>query len=164
MFGAHIRTIRCSSSGSCITFKKQFSNLSLLRSMMDGRCQCGLITFLTPNSKPSEVYFCYCNECQHQSSSVHGISALFPAFAIYSPYNGAISVYSRQTLSGRKLDCYFCSVCGSRLLHKVEGEKTVAVKGGCLSGLDVSKAVHIWCREAVVPIPPGHLCFDGEPK
>lgn len=62
--------------------------------------------------------------------------------------------------------CYFCSVCGSRLLHARDGIKSVSVKGGSLQGLTkemVAGAVHIWTKEAVVEIPEGVETFEGEP-
>ena len=140
------------------------TGLNISQSIMEGHCQCGQIRFTTPEPKPSAVYFCYCNECRHQSSSAHGISAIFPAFGITPPYEGALSVYTRKKLNGRTLDCLFCSRCGSRLMHKAQGEKMVAVKGGCLDGLNVSHAVHIWCKEAIVPIPDGIERFEEEPS
>ena len=50
--------------------------------------------------------------------------------------------------------------------HIVEGgePKRVAVKGGVLEGLDWSKAKHIFCRSAVVPIPDGAVRFEAAPS
>ena len=130
---------------------------------MNGRCQCGTIQFQTPTPHPSKIYICHCTECQHQSSSAFGISARFPYFDIPSPYPGAISAYTRTTLSGRKVDGLFCSKCGSRLMHRAIGEEYLSVKGGCLEGLDLKGAVHIWCREAVVEVPEGVERYEEEP-
>ncbi len=50
---------------------------------------------------------------------------------------------------------------------KGEGKQpagTVSIKGGCLEGLDWGGAKHIWCKEAVVPIPPGLETWEGEPE
>jgi hypothetical protein len=110
----------------------------------------------------------HCNQCRHQSSSSYGLTAIFPAFTISSPSPGALSVYTRHTLSNRKLDCYFCAKCGSRLMHKTEGEAELSVKAGCLEGLDLRgergrKAVHIWTKEAVVDIPEGVERYEEEP-
>lgn len=77
---------------------------------MQARCQCGLITFTTPTPLPSALYICHCNECRRQSSSLFGTTAIFPAFTVQAPPHfpgAAISVYTRTTLSGRRLDCYF---------------------------------------------------------
>jgi hypothetical protein len=130
---------------------------------MDGRCQCGSIKFKTPIPAPLEVYICHCSECRHQSSSAFGISAVFPAFEIKIPHPGAINTFSRQTASGNTLDCLFCSKCGSRLIHKCEGGKELSVKGGCLEGLSLKGAIHIWCKQAIIDIPPGVRALDEEP-
>lgn len=48
-------------------------------------------------------------------------------------------------------------------MHKVEGEGTVSVKGGCLEGLDMKQAIHIWCKEAIIDVPDGIEAYDEEP-
>ena len=131
--------------------------------IMDGRCQCGAIQFKTPTPAPSKIYICHCTECRHQSSSAFGISARFPSFEIPSPHPGAISIFSRQTLSGRTVDGLFCTKCGSRLMHRAKGEKLLSVKAGCLEGLDLKGAVHIWCKEAIVDVPAGAERYDEMP-
>lgn len=39
------------------------------------------------------------------------------------------------------------------LRHK--SKNVVSVKGGCIEGLDWTKAIHIWTKSAMVPIPEG---------
>lgn len=34
-------------------------------------------------------------------------------------------------------------------------KNVVSVKGGCLEGLDWAKAIHLWTKSAMVPIPEG---------
>lgn len=62
---------------------------------------------------------------------------------------------------------YFCSKCGSRILHAhiVDGgdPPVVAVKGGVLEGLKWEGAKHIFCRTAVVAIPEGVQRWEAEP-
>jgi len=137
---------------------------------MEGQCQCGLIKFMTPVPTPLALYICHCTECRHQSSSTYGMTALFPAFDIPEPYPGAIAVYSRPNAQGRT-DGYFCTKCGSRLIHRDvphagEPSKVVSVKSGCLDGMTkemMRKAVHIWTRSAVVDIPEGVEAYEEEP-
>jgi hypothetical protein len=38
----------------------------------------------------------------------------------------------------------------------------VSVKGGCIDGLDWAKAIHIWTKSAMVPIPEGSESYEGE--
>ena len=39
----------------------------------------------------------------------------------------------------------------------------VSMKGGLVEGLDWAKAVHVWTKRAVVPIPEGVVSWDEEP-
>ena len=53
-------------------------------------------------------------------------------------------------------------------MHKVEGEKHLSVKAGCLEGFDLRgekgrKAIHIWTKEAIVDIPEGVESYEEEP-
>ncbi|KAM0722236.1 hypothetical protein Q7P37_001677 [Cladosporium fusiforme] len=117
-------------------------------------------------SQPSVVYICHCTLCRRQSGSAFGISAIFPAFTINTPNKIDLAVWSRSTQSGRTMRCYFCNVCGSRLMHARDGVASVSVKGGCLQALNaemIEGAVHIWTKEAVVEIPEGARTFEGEP-
>jgi hypothetical protein len=136
---------------------------------MEARCQCGLVQFTTPVPAPLKIYICHCTECRHQSSSAFGISAIFPMFDIPSPAADNLSMYSRITPQNRRLECYFCRNCGSRLIHKSPGEETLSVKGGCLVGLTkemmtrTGGVAHIWCKSAVVEIPKGVESWEEEP-
>ncbi|KAL7619628.1 hypothetical protein AAE478_010169 [Parahypoxylon ruwenzoriense] len=126
------------------------------------RCQCGHVSFPTPAAQPSTVFFCHCTECQKQSSSAFGTSAIFPAeglFPLDRELAARMGVYTRDTENGRSMDCYFCNRCGSRLFHRIVAadgtpRPSVAVKAGCVEGLDWSAArMHIFARSAVVAIP-----------
>jgi len=134
---------------------------------MEGRCQCARIQFTTPLPAPLKIYVCHCTECRHQSSSSCGITTIFPWFEIpVQDINSPIGAYTRKTLNNRDLECLFCQSCGSRLIHRARGEQTLSVKGGCLLNLTkemMSKAVHIWCKEAIIEIPSGVERWDEEP-
>lgn len=45
---------------------------------------------------------------------------------------------------------------------EMKGKNFVSVKGGCLEGLDWSKAIHIWTKSAMVPIPEDATCSEEE--
>ena len=126
---------------------------------MDVSCQCGNITFKTPLSAPLSLNICHCLECRKQSASAFGTSATFPKF----DFPPGLSCFSRPARAGKAMKCYFCPRCGSRLVHAVDGEQTVRIKGGCIDGLDWTKAIHIWCKRAVVPIPEGVERWEEDP-
>ncbi|KIV95751.1 hypothetical protein PV10_03367 [Exophiala mesophila] len=137
---------------------------------MEGRCQCGQIRFTTPTPQPQALYICHCTECRHQSSSTYGMTAIFPYFEITPPHPGAIGIYSRPNSHYRTVG-YFCTNCGSRLIHAdyiAEGQpaKMLSVKAGCLTGLNkdmMRSAIHIWTKSAVVDIPEGVEAYEEEP-
>jgi hypothetical protein len=65
--------------------------------------------------------------------------------------------------SGCTMTCWFCKTCGTRIMHERSGNHSVSIKGGCIEGLDWTDVVHIWTKEAVVPIPEGVKKFEEEP-
>ncbi|KAF4121716.1 Glutathione-dependent formaldehyde-activating enzyme [Geosmithia morbida] len=109
---------------------------------MDARCQCGSVEFKTPLDKPLALYICHCLDCRRQTSSAFGASAIFPVFEL--PRSELLSCYS-----------YFCRNCGTRLFHTTPARNVVSIKAGCIEGLDWNKAIHIWTKNAMVPIPEG---------
>ncbi|KAH8890486.1 hypothetical protein GQ53DRAFT_747515 [Thozetella sp. PMI_491] len=135
---------------------------------MDVRCQCGAVAFKTPTPAPINLYHCHCLDCQKQSSSAFGTSAIFPTdglFPLSPELEGKLTLWSRPSNEGRTMDCYFCKECGGRVLHRLRDpdgtpRKTMSVKGGLVDGLDWSKAKHIYTRTAVVPIPPGVESYE----
>jgi hypothetical protein len=132
---------------------------------MNGSCSCGAVKFTTPTPKPILLFHCHCIDCQKQSSSAFGTSAIFPYFSLHD--SASVSSFTRQCDSGRRQYCYFCTTCGSRILHANIAEngnpEVVAVKGGLLEGLNWRDAKHIYCRSAVVPIPEGVDRWEAEP-
>ena len=152
-------------------FQQRHLNYNNAPLTMEGRCQCSQIRFTTPLAKPIALYICHCTECRHQSSSAFGMTALFPAFDIPEPYLGAIAVYSRPTSKGGRSDGYFCTKCGSRLVHHLvsnDGVPTSAlsVRIGCLEGVTkemTQSAVHIWTKSAIVNIPGDAEAYEEGP-
>jgi hypothetical protein len=127
-------------TNSC--FKKICSNrteqhltpfyISFTLDRMEGRRQCDKITFTTPTPSPLQLFICHCLECRHQSSSLFGVTTKFLYFEIPELSPGAISKYTRTADSSNISRCYFCTSCGSRLMHVKEGADTLNVKAGCL--------------------------------
>lgn len=142
---------------------RQYSNTTRSQNNPWISCQCGTIRFQAPTPTPIEKYVCHCRECQKQSASAFGTSAIFPSEGIW-PFPSALQKYftmwRRSADSGNTVECYFCRVCGVRILHRVllQGKTpkpTVTVRGGCLEGFTLDGAKHIYTRSALVPVPPG---------
>lgn len=84
-------------------------------------CQCGSVGFDTPQSKPLALYHCHCTQCQKQSASAFGTSAIFPAegiFPLSADLQSKLGVWTRPTKEGRTTDGYFCKACGVRVMHR----------------------------------------------
>ncbi|KAF1988915.1 glutathione-dependent formaldehyde-activating, GFA [Aulographum hederae CBS 113979] len=128
---------------------------------MDVACQCGAVRFKTPLEKPLNLYHCHCTQCQKQSASAFGTSAIFPPFEL--PPDLPVSCYTRPTEKGYTMKCYFCKSCGVRVLHASSKGTYVSVKAGCIEGLDWAGANHIWTESAVIPIPEGAVSYPKEP-
>lgn len=138
---------------------------------MDVSCQCGTVSFTTPTAKPLGLFHCHCLQCQHQSGSAFGTSAIFPAASLFplSPdLSSKLSIYVRPTKSGGTLDCYFCKNCGCRLMHRGRAKdgkeaETVSIKGGQVKNLDWTGGQHIWTQTAVVEIPRSAVRWEASP-
>ncbi|KAI3394004.1 hypothetical protein diail_3320 [Diaporthe ilicicola] len=127
-------------------------------------CQCSYITFNTPSKKPQLVACCHCTACQKQSGSAFGSSAFYPTDAfecnLTQEAKDRLHLFTHPTDSGNVMHCFFCPKCGVRLYQnsrKPDGPPgpVVAVKAGCVEGLDWKDVVHIWTKSAVVQIPDG---------
>lgn len=46
----------------------------------------------------------------------------------------------------------------------LQAKNVVSVKGGCIEGLDWSKAIHLWTKSAMVPIPEGSETHSEDPS
>lgn len=95
---------------------------------------------------------------------------MFPNFELPSTASGVpLRSFTVRTSRREAMVCYFCGVCGCRLVHGGPGQKYVSVKGGCLGeGLTreiLSGATHIWTSRAVVDVPGGEgvVSFEEDP-
>ena len=71
---------------------------------MDSRCQCSQVTSNTPPLAPFELQICRCTECRRQSSTVFGITAIFPYFDLPDPMStislGVYTPHARSSANG----------------------------------------------------------------
>jgi hypothetical protein len=132
---------------------------------LKGGCQCGQVRYELA-APPHAIYVCHCRECQKQSSSAFGISAMARS-ADVRLVSGRLEHWTRPTDSGATLACYFCPACGSRVWHgDREQEDEVSIKGGSLDGpVDLTGAIHIWTSRKLtgVIIPESARRYPEEP-
>lgn len=127
--------------------------------MKTGGCQCGELRYEVTGD-PLDVYCCHCTECRKQSASAHGISVIVrrDAFRLTA---GEPKIWTRPADSGNTVECLFCPTCGTRIVHRDEGDhesETLAVKGGSFDEpVDLTVAKHIWTDRAL----PGYRIPDG---
>lgn len=135
-------------------------------------CQCSYITFRTPSKDPIRLACCHCTSCQKQSASAFGSSAFYPIEAFLSNLpqetKDRLQVFTHPTDSGNTMHCYFCPKCGVRLYQssrQPDGTPRgfVAVKAGCVEGLEWKDVIHIWTKSAVVPLPDGVKQYEQGP-
>lgn len=126
-----------------------------------GGCQCGAVR-IDLRGGPERVYCCHCTECQRQSASAFGISAIYPPGAL-TVTRGTPKRWTRPTQSGGQMHCHFCPDCGSRLWH--EGGRFISVKGGALDEPPEPQS-HIWVSRKLpwVILPDGMPAWDNEPS
>jgi hypothetical protein len=129
--------------------------------MPTGSCQCGHLRYEF-SVRPIALYVCHCRECQKQSASAFGMSLRVPLVA-FKITHGTPRTWTRPTDSGRKMDCFFCTNCGSRVWHQVQGGDVVSLKAGSLDDpVDLASAIHIWVSRklAGVTIPANAKQFE----
>lgn len=44
-----------------------------------------------------------------------------------------------------------------------QNKNVISIKAGCIQGLDWTKAIHIWAKNAMVPIPEGSESYTYGP-
>ncbi len=130
-----------------------------------GGCQCGAVRYTLAAEKIT-AYACHCLECQKQSASAFAISV--PVRAHDLTIIGPLTAYERATDSGSRTNCWFCSVCGTRVYHQsARTADVVTLKGGTLDDAAGLKPVaHLWVsrRHAWVGLAADVDMFDTQPN
>jgi hypothetical protein len=122
-----------------------------------GGCQCGALRYVL-EAEPATVYACHCHQCQHQSGSAFGISAIIDAAALRFT-NGAPAKWHRTSPSGRAQTAFYCVDCGSRIMNQHDGAAVASLKPGTLDDTSWVQVVgHIFTDSAqpwTVPLRRG---------
>lgn len=130
-----------------------------------GGCQCGTVRYESAGESRA-LYVCHCIECRKQSASAFGLSLSVPRSG-FRVTQGNPEFWTRPANSGRRVKCFFCPTCGSRLWHEREGlDEWISIKAGSLDEpVDMTKAIHIWTSRKLhgVVIPEDALQYPEEP-
>lgn len=81
----------------------------------EGGCQCGSIRYQV-SGPPLAISVCHCGECQRQSGSAFGMSWIVRQ-RDFRLLQGALKTFTRNSDSGRPVECAFCPDCGTRIYH-----------------------------------------------
>jgi hypothetical protein len=129
-----------------------------------GGCQCGRVRYRVDTSR-SMLSVCHCAECQRQSGSAFGMSLITPAemFSVEGP----LKLFERDAAEGRRMRCWFCSECGTRIYHQPSHtEERVNIKAGTLDDTSwLTPQFHIWLRskQSWTTVNEGAKTFDTQP-
>jgi hypothetical protein len=130
-----------------------------------GGCQCGRVRYRIVG-EPKAVTACHCTECQRQSGSAFGMSAIVEREQL-TLEAGDLRSFSRVGDSGLSVESFFCGECGTRIYHRLERMPgTLNVKAGTLDDTrSLSPAVHVWLasKQAWVLLPEGVPRFERNP-
>ena len=99
-------------------------------------CCCNLTA--TASGEPVHVYACSCLECQRGSGSAFSYGAIYPQEAVTVAGNSTL--YSRRSDAGRRIESWFCPVCGVTVYFRAEAMPgMVGIAAGCFADPDFPK-------------------------
>ena len=119
-----------------------------------------------PLAAPLTIYGCHCTSCQKQSGSAFGTSMLVPRDGV-SYTHATPATWTRTAENGRKIECFFCGTCGTRLVQLPQHSPTLAIiRAGTLDDTsDVHLIGHIWIRskQPWFQVPAGAVTYEQQP-
>lgn len=131
-----------------------------------GGCQCGEIRYEI-TSQPKALYACHCTECQQQSSASFGLSMPVDRTGLQLQI-GVLKTWTRESASGRRVDCAFCPNCGTRIYHAPERNPEIFnVKPGTLDNTKwLVPVAHLWVTSAQpwVQVPNDVIRYPKQPE
>jgi hypothetical protein len=99
-------------------------------------------------TEPLTVIACHCSQCQKQSASAFGMTAMVPREAL-TITSGTPGHWERKADSGNIVGAAFCETCGGRLYHMPANKALLNVKAGTLDdSCSLSPVGHIWTEGA----------------
>ena len=111
-----------------------------------GGCLCGQVRWRL-DERPLAINACHCMDCKKSTGATNVLMLLASNEAFSS--TGETQSYRKRADSGRELDIYRCSRCGTRMFHhNLASRALVFITAGTLD--DPSWAVptsHIWVEK-----------------
>lgn len=124
---------------------------------MSGGCLCERVRYQV-SSDASQVFLCYCQQCQKAQGTAFVASVPVPA-ADFQLMRGTECLKSYQS-SPRKAR-YFCGECGSPLYSQVDGKPTLRLRAG---SLDPPYQLKIQAHIHTASIAPWYEINDDHPQ
>jgi hypothetical protein len=128
---------------------------------MTGHCLCGNVTYEI-TEEPVAQAFCYCQDCQRQTSSPFSVVIGVPVEGFKVEGESLSSIVTQGEVHGGPTRRYFCSACGSPIYSAVEAMPDVIyVKAGTLDDASwLQPHAEVFTRSAMPWAP--HL--EGAPR
>jgi len=131
-----------------------------------GSCQCGQVRY-SLTREPVGVHICHCTECQKQSGSAFSMTLTVKHDGV-KVVKGALKSFTRVADSGRKMQCFFCPECGTRIYHAGEVDPDLLrLKPGTLDDTSWLKPIRqFWTqsRQPWLDLPSGLQPFEKQSK
>jgi len=129
-----------------------------------GRCLCGATT-ITVNAEPEFNIICHCEDCRRTNGSAFSSQVLAPAAS--TTIEGSYKMFEVQVPSGRTVTRWFCSGCGSHLMHRsaFTGDDLCVQTGNIdeFTKLPIGMELFVKDRWPAVPAVEGAQQIDGMP-
>ena len=109
------------------------------------RCLCGAIQ-IQLSGKPTEQFYCHCDDCQATHGAAYTGVAVYPAAAV------KVSEGQPATWTLTRLPRSRCAGCGTHLFAQVPSLGVCAVSANLLPVGEFRPQFHQQCRYAVLPV------------
>ncbi len=114
----------------------------------EGTCPCGAVRIALAAEPLAQVY-CHCKGCQRAHSAAYVPRAIYPAGAV-AVAAGTVTRWVNVTRT-----MVICAKCGSHLWGEAEGVPFKGVNAALLPAGAFQPDMHIWCKDAVMPVVDG---------